>query len=239
MYGHRARIGYTCPPRVTEVFPYEFYKMAPPGVTLALTSLLIYDHTLDEMQRSLTMSREIARDMAKAGVNMVILGGGPILMSEGKGFGRVKELIAEVEQDIGIPVSTSTTIYGEAMQTLGAKKVGTIGYGEPNAGGESYLNDYGIEIVDSRGACAPFVDVAKLSPEISLNFARELKRLHPEIDTINLGAPHWATIENIDPLEQELGINVVTGSQMILWAGLRRCGVKDSIRGYGRLLRDY
>lgn len=35
MYGHRARIGYTSPPIVTEVFPYEFYKMAPPGVTLA------------------------------------------------------------------------------------------------------------------------------------------------------------------------------------------------------------
>jgi maleate cis-trans isomerase len=239
MYGHRARIGYTCPPRVTEVFPYEFYKMAPPGVTLALTSLLIYDHTLEEMQRSLTMSIEAARDMAKAGVNMVILGGGPILTSEGKGYGRIPELIAQTEKEIGIPVSTSITIYGEAMKTLGAKKVGTIGYGEPNPGGESYLSEYGIELVDSRGACAPFVDVAKLSSDISLNFARELKRLHPEIDTINLGAPHWATIENIEPLEKELGINVVTGGQMIMWAGLRRCGITDSIKGYGRLLSDF
>jgi hypothetical protein len=38
VYGSRARIGYTSPPLVTEVFPYEFYKMAPPGVTLALTT---------------------------------------------------------------------------------------------------------------------------------------------------------------------------------------------------------
>ena len=58
-------------------------------------------------------------------------------------------------------------------------------------------------------------------------------------DTINLGAPHWATIENIEPLEKELGINVVTGGQMIMWAGLRRCGITDSIKGYGRLLSDF
>ena len=28
MYGHRARIGYTSPPVLTEVFPYEFYRTA-------------------------------------------------------------------------------------------------------------------------------------------------------------------------------------------------------------------
>jgi hypothetical protein len=33
MYGHRARIGYTSPPLTTEVFPYEFYKIVPEGVT--------------------------------------------------------------------------------------------------------------------------------------------------------------------------------------------------------------
>jgi hypothetical protein len=37
-YGHRARIGYTSPPLTTEVFPYEFYRMAPAGVTLVITT---------------------------------------------------------------------------------------------------------------------------------------------------------------------------------------------------------
>lgn len=238
MYGHRARIGYTCPPKVTEVFPYEFYKMAPPGVTLALTSLLINQHTLEEMQESLKISLEAARDMARAGVNMVILGGGPIVMSEGKGYSRVEELIKETEDSIGIPVSTSVTIYGQAMRELGARKIGTVGYGEAG-GGDGYLDGLGIEVVASKGAGSLFIDIAKIPSEVPGQMARELVREHPEIDTINLGPPHWATIENIDPLEQELGINIVTGSQMILWAGLRRCGVTDSIPGYGRLLREH
>ena len=28
-YGYRARIGYTSPPLTSEIFPYEFYKLAP------------------------------------------------------------------------------------------------------------------------------------------------------------------------------------------------------------------
>ena len=38
-YGWRARIGYTSPPLTTEVFPYEFYKLVPDGVSLVVTSL--------------------------------------------------------------------------------------------------------------------------------------------------------------------------------------------------------
>ena len=33
-YGYRARIGYTSPPLTSEIFPYEFYRLAPDGVTL-------------------------------------------------------------------------------------------------------------------------------------------------------------------------------------------------------------
>jgi RsmE family RNA methyltransferase len=41
MYGYRARIGYTSPPAATEVFPYEFYLVAPKGVSLAISTLAI------------------------------------------------------------------------------------------------------------------------------------------------------------------------------------------------------
>ena len=41
IYGHRARIGYTCPPLSAEIFPYEFYKLVPAGVTLVLTTLTV------------------------------------------------------------------------------------------------------------------------------------------------------------------------------------------------------
>jgi maleate isomerase len=45
-------------------------------------------------------------------------------------------------------------------------------------------------------------------------------------------------VEAIDPLEQELGVTVVTNLQATLWHALRSLGLNDKISGYGRLLRE-
>ena len=54
MYGYRARIGYTSPPLTTEVFPYEFYKIVPDGVTLVITSLAMVVRSKEEVDRMRT-----------------------------------------------------------------------------------------------------------------------------------------------------------------------------------------
>jgi len=52
-YGHRARIGYTCPPLSAEVFPYEFYKLVPDGVTLVITTLTVIERSTSEVEGGL------------------------------------------------------------------------------------------------------------------------------------------------------------------------------------------
>jgi maleate isomerase len=81
--------------------------------------------------------------------------------------------------------------------------------------------------------------VGRIPAEVPLRLARELKQEHPDIDTIQLGSPHWATAGIIQTLEDELGVNVVQGSQAMLWYGLRQCGIEDRVEGYGRLLREH
>ena len=83
MYGYRARIGYTSPPVVTEVFPYEFYQIVPKGVTLVVSTLAVVGMTKAEIDKSYNLSVEYAREMAKAGVDLVVLGGAPVNLSRG------------------------------------------------------------------------------------------------------------------------------------------------------------
>src|SRR5215472_1800621 len=83
MYGHRARIGYTSPPLTTEIFPYEFYRIVPAGVTLVITSLAIVVRSKDEVDQSYDISMRVAREMAAAGCDIVVLGGVPINLSRG------------------------------------------------------------------------------------------------------------------------------------------------------------
>ena len=46
MYGWRARIGNISPTACAEILPYEFYRVAPEGVTFVSTNLVIRDAPL-------------------------------------------------------------------------------------------------------------------------------------------------------------------------------------------------
>jgi maleate cis-trans isomerase len=46
-------------------------------------------------------------------------------------------------------------------------------------------------------------------------------------------------VENVEALEQELGVNVVAAGQAIFWDALRCSGLQDTVAGYGKLLREH
>src|SRR5947207_12062868 len=121
MYGHRPRVGYTSPPLTTEVFPYEFYQMVPVGVTLVITTLAIVVRSKSEVDQSYDISMKATREMAAAGVDIVVLGGVPINLS--KGTANTQQMIADLEAELMVKVSTSASAQAKAAKALGCKKV--------------------------------------------------------------------------------------------------------------------
>src|SRR5215475_6470268 len=117
IYGDRARIGYTSPPLTTEVFPYEFYKIVPAGVTLVLTTLAIVERSKSEVDRSYDISMKAAREMAAAGVDIIVLGGVPINLSRGPK--NAEAIIQELEAELGVKVATSASAQAAAARALG------------------------------------------------------------------------------------------------------------------------
>ena len=238
MYGHRARIGYTSPPRTTEVFPFEFYRIVPDGVTLVLTTLAIVELTGEEVDRSYEISLEAAREMARAGIDLMVLGGVPINLS--RGYENVGTLIADTETAIGVPVTTSITAQINALSAVGAENVIVAQpFGEAmNADFEAHLRQFGFTPMGC-GACAyPAIDLGRIPTREVIELSRTLKQRHPEADTLWLPCPHWAVADAIDPLERELGVRVVAALQAIVWESLGRCRIEDPIDGFGSLFRE-
>jgi maleate cis-trans isomerase len=118
MYGYRARIGYTSPPLTTEVFPYEFYKVMPDGVTLVITTLAIVERSKEEVERSYEISMNAARAMAKSGVDLIMLGGVPINVS--RGYANAQAMIGDLEAELGVKISTSAAAQTKAFKALGS-----------------------------------------------------------------------------------------------------------------------
>jgi maleate isomerase len=238
MYGHRARIGYTSPMAATEVFPYEFYKIAPPGVSLVVSTLAVLERSKEEVDRSYDMSLQAAKELARAKVDVLVLGGVPINLSRGSDVGG---LIRDVEGDIGVPVITSITAQVDALRKMGARRVGIVHPFTPDQDRKflSYLEPHGFEQLAVLGAGYTGPEVGRIPRNAVQVASRALMAREPGLDALWLPCPHWAVAEALDPLEREFGVSVCGALQAIVWQALRRCGVNDSIAGYGRLLREF
>ncbi len=239
MYGYRARIGYISPPAATEVFPYEFYRIVPRGVTLVVNTLPLVERTAAEVDRAYEVSLRAAKVMAQAGIDLMVFGGLPINVSQG--YADVERLIRDTEKQIGVPVATSVTAQVKALGKLGSRKVGIVHPYDASHDARhlEYMREFGLEPTGTLGAGYKFHQLGQIPVGTALKLGHELKRRWPETDTIYFSCPHWAIVDAIDPLEQALGVSVMTALQAIVWESLRRCNVLEPIQGYGRLLKEF
>jgi maleate cis-trans isomerase len=239
IYGQRARIGYTCPPLIAEVFAYEFYKMAPPGVSLMLTTLSLTVRSEQEVNQSFDLSLAAARKMAAAGASVVVLGGYPINIAHGGGD--LASFQAEMSRDIGVPIVASAIAQGKALKALGSRKVGTVHpyEAEHDERHHRQMRKFGVESVGVVACDMSLMDLGRVPMEKAPELARKLKVEHPDIDTIHFASAHWATAHCLDQVERELGVSVMSSQQAIFWDAIRTAGIKDPIPGYGRLLREF
>ena len=235
----RARIGYSSVAFVTELLPRYFYQIVPDGVLLSLLTLQITDHTQDQFESIYDQGLRAADSFSSAGADVIIMGGAPTNISHGKQS--LENVLADLTQKYGVPVSSSSMAQKRALRAVGARKVGTINPAVPRKIGDSAsgsLED-GMQLLGRKHANARLQDYNRIPPSMALELGRELLREQPDIDTLIYGCPHWATIESIEPLEQEFGVNVVTALQAIIWEGMRLSNVNDKVKGYGRLFREF
>lgn len=239
MYGYRARIGYTSPPMVTEVFPYEFYKMAPAGVTLMLTTLTLVTRSKEEVVQSFEKSLDAAHKMAKAGATVVMLGGNPISLAHGGSD--LQSFQDKMSKEIGVPVLTSTMAQTKALKLLGSRKVAVAHPYESlhNDRMAQSIREFGFEPCGTLACDYSMIELGTVPKDMALKLARRLKAENPEADTIHFGSAHWATAHVIDQVERELGVSVMTSQQAIFWDAIRTAGIQDKIPGYGRLLSEF
>ena len=235
----RARIGYSAVAYVTELLPKYFYQIVPDGVLMQFLTLQISEHTQDQLESVYEQGVRAAESFARAGADVIIMGGAPTNISHGKD--NLDRVLKDMAQKFGVPVSSSSVAQRNALRAVGARKIGTINPAVPRKIGDSASGSMedGMMLLGRKHATAKLEDYNRIPPETALRLGREIMQEHPDIDTLIFGCPHWATIPAIEPLEQEFGVNVVTALQAIIWEGMRLAGVNDKVQGYGRLFREF
>jgi len=240
IHGHRARIGYTVAAVTTEIYPIDWYRVVPEGVSLMMITLPLGERSPEDVEKCYQISIESAHTMARAGADLVLLGGLPINIS--RGDDTVDTLMQKLESDIGVKMSCSALAQVNAFAALGSQKVCVVHPFLENQSprhAKHMSGFFGLEPTGVYAGGSSLVALGTLPPDCALEWGRAAMAANPEADTLYFGCPHWTVIDAIQPLEEEFGISVMTSLQAIAWESMRKTGINDRIKGFGRLLSEF
>jgi len=238
MYGWRARIGsITATP--TEHITYEFYKLAPPGVVCVPACVHVDKVVKEELGKQREELLRVVKGLVMAEVDYIIVGGAPMIFMAG--LGEDKRLLAEIKKITTTPATTDITCTMDAFEHLAVRKIAiaTPLQDAVNQKLKAYLENEGYQVLAIKNLnILRNVDITRLPQETSYKLTREAYLAAPGAEALYLPCQVWPSLENIDAMEQDFGISVVTNFATKYWAAMKTLKIKQTIKGYGKLLES-
>ena len=242
-YGWRARIGFMQSSSGIDNHPFEFYLIAPEGVQLVMVSLRSLDdpeepNTLlaENLNRSVSRIPAGVRELLRHDIDVIVQAGVPHITIQGWGF--EDKLRAEVAQITTLPFVMDTRACIEAMRHLQMSRIAFVSPfpEQMTEGVVEYMRHAGVEIVASRRVqTAQFSDMRRVPVAVPYQAAKDAFRAAPNADGVWIAGAAMPSVGAIAPLEEDLGVPVISSKQAMVWAALRAARVAAPITGYGRL----
>ncbi len=119
----RARIGKVSPSR-GDTYVYEFYRMVPENILLSVIAATVKKLTPEDFSRAFEVYEKAAITLAEEGAEVLILGGGPVFLSQGEGS--EEALCSRIEKATSLPVITEFPSAADACRTMGIKRLAIL-----------------------------------------------------------------------------------------------------------------
>lgn len=239
--GWRARIGLIYMHSSIVMEP-EFSRMAPEGVSVHTTRIVLPKVVDKEGLTSLGESREIEACtalLAAAPLSAIIFGG--TSASFIKGYKWDEAIVERMKRlSKGIPVTTTSTASLRALRSLHAKRIAiaTPYINEVNERAEVFFRDNGFDVVDLKGlGLNNDHDIGNTTLDVVCNLVRSLR--YQESDLIFISCTNLQTIGVLQDLEEDLQRPVVSAIQASFWDCLKLAGVNTaSVKHFGSLFEE-
>lgn len=235
-FGWRKRIGLLSP-TVIETTAYDFYKVAPDGVTMcATTSNIEHWNTDNFKQHIIDPLVSAAKYLASRNVDYILHTGMPVVTTRGKGF--EEEVVKLITDATGLPASTSIRSAIRALTHLGIKNVALLSPypQELHQSAIAFLKASGFSVVGEHTEDVVFKRLQDVPPASIAAAAKRLIDRTPSADGIYLPCNQWIGTDAVPLIERETGLPVVAGAHADYWEAFRSLGIKDPIEGHGRLM---
>ncbi|AFL95855.1 putative maleate cis-trans isomerase [Thermococcus cleftensis] len=237
MYGWRGRLGLIVPSSNTTM-EMELHSVLPEGVSLHTARVPLRNVTEEELIKMNALAVESAKLLRDAGVELILYGCTSGSFIGGKDY--EKELEAQIEEEVNVPVVSTSTAVVEALKILDAQSVLVVTpyTDEINQREREFLEANDFEVLDIRGlGLEDNQAIGKLEPYEAYRLAKA--SFLDEADAVFISCTNLRTFEIIETLEEDLGVPVVTSNQASLWLALRQMDVMEKIPYLGRLFTEF
>jgi len=245
MYGWRGLIGWINPTYRGRII-HELYRMLPDGVGLIPCTLGISRGEGDVFSASFELAEKIAQDLAMWGANVMTQPGIPPWVVKGREF--ETQWVNRIETETGVRMVAPMRASVQAMQALDIDRIVMATYfgDELNTKMADYFEKDGIKVVAMDGYrlsdereglyTTPLIPLSKVGPGDVYRFVHDLSRRAGDFDGFFVVGGGWDAWGAIEALEKDIGKPAVFAVTAAFWACLRTIGVREPIRGHGRLL---
>ena len=214
----------------------DFFDIVPKDVAIHITRLKTDDYTTNEtlskhIEHMADAASRIQPDV-KPNVISYSCTSGSIVIGEEKIMTEIKK-----GAPYAIPMTLVTGVI-DALRELQIKKivVGTPYLDEINTKEAEFLYKKGFEIINIQGLnLTTGIEFGKVTPEYWKKFALEINDINA--DAIFLSCGGIRSVEAIHEIESITGKPVITSNQAQVWSCLRKAGIKDNIKGFGKIFK--
>ena len=243
--GYRAKFGVVGPSTNTIVEP-DYYMMAPPGVTFHYSRIYIADQNMGDdgqfarLMEQIRASIEVAvRDVLTCEPTSIIMG-----MSSETFWGGKEGNLAFTQRlrswAGGLQVTTGADACNQALRVFGARRLGVVTPYQPVGDDQvrKYFTESGYDVVELRGLkCPTAVSIAHVEEDQLRHAILEVNK--QDVEAIVQCGTNLSMVRLADEAERWLSKPVLAINAATLWHALRANGIKDQVRGFGMLLREY
>src|SRR5579871_4177210 len=190
-FGWRKRIGILSP-TVIETAAYDFYRLAPDGVSMCATTSNIEHwnkenfqaHVIDPLVAS-------AKYLASRDVDYIMHCGMPVVTTRGKGF--EEEIVKIITDATGLPASTSIRSAIRALTHLGIKDVVVVSpYPQDlHQSALTFLKASGFNIAAEHTEDVVFKRLQDVTPAHIAEVAKRVLGTVPEADGVYIPCNQW------------------------------------------------
>lgn len=240
--GNRLKFGIIIPSTNTTVQP-EMDAMRPPGVTnqvgrIPMENLSFEsDADFEKIVRISSTVDQTAIALMTCEVDHFIMGVAPDAFWEGENAG--EKLKSEIREATGLEMTVASDAMLAAFEAYGGiKRIAAIAPFEPERDIAAFYTSHGYEVVGVKGMGATSaVNISHVSEARLRDAVLELDG--PNVDAIIQVGSNLPMARVAAEGEKWLGKPVISANAATYWHALRTNGIKDQVRGQGRLLAEF